>query len=291
MGSIHIWAWGVSIFVHFFLLAGLTLVKFSPEKQKPAIARTPATRITRIKEAMHSSCVIPKPKIKRPFTQPCLLSPAQLSIPNIPPDRTADDLACLAVKSSDSSSRLPYSKISPEETEFFGCPLGARKICFVVDCSGSMHGMFQRVAERLKNVIMSLEPDHYFYIILFRDRLIENGNGQLVRATGRAKLEARDFVDGVTPEGRTNAIAALERAMKIQDNHGCKPAVIFFLTDGFELLPEDNILLPQRLAAMRKRLSPETKINTIGFWTKPIDCAILRAIALESGGEFSYVEP
>jgi hypothetical protein len=290
VGSISIWAWIASIFVHTLLLAGLAFLQFSPEKHRPAVTPTPAARMTRIRKAMHSSCVMPKPKITKPLARPRRLGPVHLA--DIQPDRTVEGLACLAAKSSGSSSTLPYSKISPAEIEFFGSPLDARKICFVVDCSGSMHGMFQRVAERLKSVIMRLQPDQYFYIILFgRDRLIENGEGQLIRATDRAKLEACDFVDGAAPAGRTNAIAALGRAMEIQDGRGRKPAVIFFLTDGFELLPEDDRLLPQKIAAMRKHLSPETKINTIGFWAQPTDCAVLKAIASQSGGRFSYVEP
>jgi hypothetical protein len=49
--------------------------------------------------------------------------------------------------------------------------------------------------------------------------------------------------------------------------------------------------LPEKIATMRRRLSPESRINTIGFWAQPADCELLRAIALESQGRFSYVEP
>ncbi len=292
-GAISIWAWAVSIIFHALLLAGLTLVKFTPEKLRPAITQTPAARITRIREIVHSSFVMPKPKVKSPLAQTSqpVSDRLPLQVAAAPPEKNAFDLGRLAAKPGSALSKLPHNKISSAESEFFGSPLGARKICFLVDCSGSMHGMFQQVAERLTSSVMSLQPDQYFYIILFgRDRLIENGNGQLIRATGRAKSEACDFIGRVRPGGRTNALAALKRAMEITDSRGRKPAVIFFLTDGFELLPDDNRLLPQKIAAMRKHLSPETKINTIGFWAQPVDCAILKEIARESGGRFSYVE-
>jgi len=294
MGSISFWAWVSSIAVHALLLAVLALVQFSPKKHLPAVKQTPAARITRIKEIVNSPLVIPKPKVKKPHGQ--LLRPfpdhSPMLMGTTPPDATASNLACLAAKPSTVLSTLPHSKISAAGNEFFGSPIGGRRVCFVVDCSGSMHGMFRQVSERLKSTIMNLRPDQYFYIILFnRDRLIENGDGQLVRATSRAKLQACSFIDNATPAGQTNALAALKRAMEIQDNRGRKPAVILFLTDGFELLPEDDSLLPEKIAAMRKRFCPETKINTIGFWAQQADCAILRAIARESGGRFSYVEP
>jgi hypothetical protein len=294
MGSISFWAWVSSIAIHILLLAGLALVQFSPEKHLPVVKQAPATRVTRIKEIVNSSFVMPKPKIKKPHSR--LLSPftdhSLMLTSNTLPDASASNLACLAAKPNSVLGGLPHSKISTMENEFFGSPVESRKICFVVDCSGSMHGIFRQVSERLKNTITNLRPDQYFYIILFnRGRLIENGEGQLIRATSRAKLQAGSFIDNATPAGRTNALSALKRAMEIQDNRGRKPDVILFLTDGLELLPEDNRLFPNKIAAMRKRLAPETKINTIGFWAQPADCAILRSIANESGGQFSYVEP
>jgi hypothetical protein len=294
MGSISFWAWVGSVALHILLLAVLALVQFCPEKPLPTVRQRPAARIARIKEIVNSPFVIPKPKVKQPRSR--LLSPVPApdkSVMSItPPNAAASNLACLASKPGSVLSTLPHSQISTIQNEFFGSPIGARRICFVVDCSGSMHGMFRQVCERLKNAVMNLRPDQYFYIILFnRDRLIESSDRQLVRATGRAKRRACDFIDNVTPAGRTDALAALKRAMEIQDNRGRKPDVISFLTDGFELLPEDDRLLPEKIATMRKRLAPETKINTIGFWAQPADCVILRSIANESGGEFSYVEP
>jgi hypothetical protein len=293
-GNISIWAWTASIIVHAVLLAGLTVVEFSPGERRSAVKRTPSARLARIQEIAHSSFLMPKPKIERKGIVPPRSVPGCLQIQQITaaPEKTACNLDGLTAGSVGASGVLPYDKISRAGAEFFGTPLGARKVCFLVDCSGSMHGMFRKVAERLKNTVMDLRADQYFYIIFFGwDELIENGGGKLIRATEQSKSNACDFIDRTAPGGGTNILAALERAMQIQDNHGQKPSVIFFLTDGFELLPGDNDLLPGKIMVVRKRLSPEVKINTIGFWAQPTDCAVLRAIARESGGEFSYVEP
>jgi hypothetical protein len=256
--------------------------------------QTPAARITKIKEFVQSSFVMPKPKISKSLSTLLLPVPApdkpgmQISI--TPPEDYASNLASLASKSDGTSGVLPYSECSLAETGFFGSTVDARKVCFLVDCSGSMHGMFRQVADKLKSTITALQPDQYFYIILFgRDEFIENGGGRLIRATGRAKQKACDFLDSAVPGGRTNALAALRRAMEIRDSRGSGPAVIFFLTDGFELLPEDEQTLLRKVAAVRKSLSPGTRINTIGFWAQPADCAILKEIARESGGEFSHI--
>ena len=186
---------------------------------------------------------------------------------------------------------LAGGRLSLGGTAFFGSFTDQRKICYVVDCSGSMQGLFGQVRKQLKNSISALRPDQYFYIIFFQDgKLLESGNGRLVRATDRAKSAACSFADSVRPAGPTNAMDALERAMQIRDQAGQSPALIYFLTDGFDLELDDTSRFGLQLENMRKKLAPSAKINTIGFWTGPADGRILRTVADQSGGEFVNIE-
>ena len=175
--------------------------------------------------------------------------------------------------------------VSPK-VEFFGSVTEGRKICYVVDCSGSMRGAFGRVQKELIESIDSLEADRYFYVIFFAsDKLFEYGDGKLIRATPQAKSAVREFIKSVQPLGSTNAMAALERAMQIRDGKGAAPAIIYFLTDGFELTNENAYSFADKVLNVRKSFAPATKINTIGFWVQRADGRILERIAKQSGGE------
>jgi Mg-chelatase subunit ChlD len=153
-----------------------------------------------------------------------------------------------------------------------------------------MHGIFGGVRKKLKESIGDLQPDQYFYIIFFGgDKLFEFGNGRLLRAAQKAKSAAYDFVDAIRPAGRTNALAALERAMQIRDEKGVSPSVVYLLTDGFELATGDEHRFSRKIADLQKRFAPTTRINTIGFWPQNGDRKLLEAIARQSGGKFVFV--
>jgi len=294
---VSFWAWMVSIAVHLIVLTAFGVVKFSPAqggqtggKQRP----TPMAKVSRIKKLIQANPVIPKPKIKKfvkgQFARKTggLLSASQIFDTAKPNSQNWVDLAKPAA--SQRASSLAGSRILPHKIEFFGSFAEQRKVCYLVDCSGSMQGVFGRVRKKLKESIAGLQPDQYFYIIFFGgDRLFEFGNGQLLRATQKTKSAAYDFIDLVQPAGQTNALAALERAVQIRDRRGLSPSIVYFLTDGFELTTEDAQRFPQKIANLQKRFAPMTRINTIGFWPQGNDRKMLEAIARQSGGEFVFV--
>jgi len=150
--------------------------------------------------------------------------------------------------------------------------------------------MFGLVRGKLIELIGQLQPDQYFCIIFFGgNELIEFGNSRLVRAAGQAKSAAYEFIDSVRPAGQTNALKALERAVQVRDRTGVGPAVIYFLTDGFELTAEDKQRFSQRVANLLVRFAPNTRINTVGFCPLGEDSKVLKVIAEQSGGEFVFI--
>jgi len=171
--------------------------------------------------------------------------------------------------------------------EFFGSNGSHRRVCYLVDCSGSMQGIFSQVRRKLKDSINALEADQYFYIIFFGDgKLYELGNGQMLRASTKAKSEAEEFVDNMLPNGKTNAVAALERAVQIRDGKGRSPSLAYFLTDGFELANEDGAAFEQRIEKLLEQSAPEMRINTIAFLPQADDRRMLESIAEKTGGNF-----
>jgi len=195
------------------------------------------------------------------------------------------------------STVAPINGGTPEKTgmpatqaEFFGSTAEGGRICYVVDCSGSMQGLWGQVKEELCESIGRLEPDQYFSVIVFgAGSIMESGGGRLVRASERAKKEAYEFIGAVQPRGVTNAPAAIEHAIKIRDGSGAGPSVIYFLTDGFELSEQGNIRFGHQVETMLKNYSPETRINTIGFLAGEQDSLLLEAIANKSGGRFTLI--
>jgi len=187
------------------------------------------------------------------------------------------------------SSPVTRSRYTAPQVEFFGSRLDQRKVCFVVDASGSMLGLFSAVRAHLADCIQGLQPDQYFSVIFFNNNVYESSPGAIVRATQAAKTAAASFAKSIEPAGPTNPLAAIERAMRARDASGDAPALIYFLTDGFDLTPRAADDLPAAVEALRKQLAPGVKINTIGFWTEPHDCDVLRKIARQSGGQFVSV--
>ncbi|MCK4751890.1 MAG: VWA domain-containing protein [Planctomycetes bacterium] len=293
--SVTFWAWTASIIVHIIVLATFGAVKFSRQpvafEQKPA----PVAKVSRIKKLMQTTPVTPKPKVKRPSkTRPIAktITPQPLSTKQIFKTTTsaAQDFSNLPKPSASKTTALTTSEIMPKGIEFFGSYTDQRKLCYVVDCSGSMQGIFNRVRSRLTESIQSLQHDQYFNIIFFgSDRLFEFRSGELIRAMSKTKSEACDFIASIRPAGRTNALQALERAVKIHDGRGNSPAVIYFLTDGFELTNDDVRSFSQKVINLQKRFAPKTKINTIGFWPQNSDRKVLETIANYSGGESIFI--
>ena len=290
-GGIIFWAWMVSIIVHLIVLAAFGIFKFSQTKAEVEYRPIPTAKISRITKLTQAALKTAKPKIKTP-----LPTTSSGRFPKLPPNQVfgAAKLSSRDLTNSDwpGSSDSAGGFLLPSGTdlaggiEFFGSWVDRRKVCYLVDCSGSMQGIFGKVREELKKSVEALQPDEYFYIIFFGgDKLYESGGGRLLRATTKSKSAAYDFIDSVLPAGRTNAPAALERALQIRDGGEVGPSVVYFLTDGFELTPKDAQSLPGKVKNMLERFSPRTRINTIGFWPQSDDREMLQQIAKQSGGE------
>jgi len=298
-GSVAFWAWLASIAVHLIVLAAFWAVKFSPCRQQAGVkaqgkARpTPMAKISRIRKLIQAAPIIPKPKIKRSAEggfagKTDKLLPTNRVFSIIKPD--SQDLGDLAeAVHSQSVFLLPNSTDWPHRIEFFGSRTEQRKVCYLVDCSGSMRGIFVEVRKKLKESIGNLQPDQYFYIIFFGDgRLFEFGDS-LLRATEQTKSAAYNFIDSIRPAGQTNALAALGRSVQIRDDGGDAPSLVYFLTDGFELTTEGAERFSQKIVNLLARFAPRTRINTIGFWPQSDDRQMLEAIARQSGGEFVLI--
>lgn len=292
-GSVTFWSLAGSIIIHLLALAVFTIAGFSRTPSCGATQPFPAAKVTRIKKMAAAVPLIPKPAIKKhndldfASRHKKILPVKQIFSGFDPGVRQVKDLA----KRSDQQQTFSRAtRLTPNRTHFYGSWTAKRRVCYVVDCSGSMKGVFASVTENLKNSIASLQPDQYFYIIFFGgDKLTEAGGGRLMRATTEAKTTAFEFIDSAKASGQTNAIEALERAFDIGGTAGTGPSVIYFLTDGFELTSENKDRFRQRIINMLNNFSPQSSINTIAFWPQQDDRKMLSLIAEQTGGEAVFV--
>jgi len=109
---------------------------------------------------------------------------------------------------------------------YYGLPLYAQRMVFILDTSGSMAGPRLAAAKReLVTAIGNLRPNVSFTVVVFNST-VTVWNKQLVPATPVAKKNAAEFVMVQTPSAMTASYDALEAAFTFDAE------AIYFLTDG-----------------------------------------------------------
>ncbi|MGD9110498.1 MAG: VWA domain-containing protein [Phycisphaerales bacterium] len=281
-----------SVTLHLVLLTFLVTAEFSP----PVVGKSqvmPTAKIEQVRQLVESPLRIPKPKVIHNHSsqagaiQAVAFNPEQL-VDAVTLEH--DDFVSAGVTAADSAPIWAESAIPADSVEFFSSKSNSRRICFVVDRSGSMKGLFGRVKNELINSIETLQQDQYFGIIFFGgDKLLEFESAALVRASRGAKSRAVAFIDLVEPGGQTNAAEAFKKLSRIRDGMGQAPSTVFFLTDGFELTERNSGEFLRSVLNLLQRRLPNSAVNTIGFWPGESDCYLLRKIAAQTGGEFMRI--
>jgi hypothetical protein len=205
------------------------------------------------------------------------IAPAPLSMPS-----TGDELA------------LPVDDRPADEARFAGTSSGnARRICYVLDASGSMRLRFAVVVDELLRSIDRLRDDQQFAVILFQrgDVLIPpvTRRPTLLSPTEENKRAVAAWLNSVVAAGRTDPIPALDAAIRLRAD------TIFLLSNDITGSGQYEISQPDLLAEL-ERLNPVEPrtgrraaiINAIQFLdSDPLDT--LREIAERHGaGEGSY---
>ncbi|NIA16979.1 MAG: VWA domain-containing protein [Planctomycetes bacterium] len=283
-------AWTISVCLHLIAIVIFSRMVLSQSTKSIVIPRRVEAKISRIKEIIDNPPVTPLPKINALARKKGSFEPeVATNLTTFEPKPAANPETLATLASAGSAAALPSKSIG-SSVEFFGSRSYNRKICYVVDASGSMQGFFGNVRENLKQSIQNLQPDQFFHIIFFTSKtLIRFEGSRLIRARASTKAAAYRFIDTVTPAGTTNALDALAGAMRLRDSFGKSPEIIYFLTDGFELTTRQSSRFLDKLLELRNNLAPRIKINTIGFWTQPEDYELLSKIARRTGGTFTRI--
>lgn len=175
---------------------------------------------------------------------------------------------------------------SPQSASFFGAESTAKDVVYLIDFSASVKGAFGKIQREMLRSISQLNDEQRFQIILFAEgRPLITPAGRLVPASRKARRSAAQFLHRVEPSGRTDPIAALQRAFSVLNRSRKKTKLICLLTDG--AFPDDT-----RVMRIIKKMNAHgnVRINTFLYGGRKGSGGILRRIARENGGAFVRVE-
>jgi hypothetical protein len=293
-GNVRYWALGISVALHAAALGVFTGIRLSEKAGGDAYER-PSVSLQMIETIVER----PEPETRpKPRVEPVARIERE---PEPEPERQpeAKPLVIEAEPAVQPAPKPQTAAVEPvparpvvHEVEFFGQKSIVQRICYVVDCSGSMYGQMYRVKEQLKESIMKLYPQQAFCILFFMDGqdILMTGSGRLESATASAKSQAFALIDRIKPGGSTDAAHGLECAMRLRDEGRHSPEVIYFLTDGFDLDESGSQLFVEKAADLRKSLAPLSVLHTIGFWPQERDRQMLKMLAQQAGGDYIEVQ-
>ena len=285
-GKIQYWALGVSVVVHTVALGVFTGVKLSNPVSVELKDKSVSMRM--VETVIERPVVKPKPKVE----------PVHRIKPK-PKPQIKPEPKPLVVEKEEPAIAEPVVEETPvvvepvvHEVEFFGQKSIVQRICYVVDCSGSMYGQMYRVKEQLKRSILKLDSQQAFCVLFFMDgkQLLMTGSGRLESATVRSKSQALELIEKVKPAGSTDAIYAMECAMRLRDEKGYCPEIIYFLTDGFDLDESGSLFFVETVGGLRQSYAPSAVLHTIGFWPQTHDRKMLKTLAANTGGDYIEVQ-
>lgn len=171
------------------------------------------------------------------------------------------------------------------ETSFFDIEAKGIRFVYVLDRSGSMfdHGAIRVAKEELVASLAALEQTQQFQVLFYNQALLElTGNGerpQMQWATDINRTLARQFISTVQPDGGTDHMPALKKALRYQPEH------LFFLTDA-----DQPILSARELHEIKTANNGRTKIHCVEFGKGPELAGenFLKKLARENDGTYRY---
>ncbi len=191
---------------------------------------------------------------------------------------------------------LAYRAPGKEDGFFMllGNPTGAaaekavdKDVILVLDTSGSMRGeKIEQARSAIEYCVDHLNPGDRFNIITF-GTAVSSFRDDLVARSPANLTAAREFIENVVANGRTNIGGALEKALSGKAEAG-RPRIMLFLTDGAPTAGEVNA--EKIVEQAKKANSNGTKIFVMGVGND-VNAHLLDRLAEEADGTSEYVAP
>ncbi len=171
------------------------------------------------------------------------------------------------------------------ETTFFDIAAKGSRFLYVLDRSGSMydHNAIRAAKEELIASLSGLEQTQQFQVIFYNQSFIELRHNDerpgMQWATEINRTLARQFISSIQPDGGTDHVPALKKALRYQPEH------LFFLTDA-----DQPQLSARELHEIKTLNGGRTRIHCVEFGKGPELAAdnFLKKVARDNGGTYRY---
>ncbi|GEM_PF-1127829 len=213
----------------------------------------------------------------------------------VPASQSAESIAVVSKGYSNAGqSQGRYVGKQTYQSSFCGTRGSANRICFVVDCSGSMVIAFDYVRNELKGAIGKLGPGQYFNVIFFAGgnpkQLSPKG---MLRAGAASRQKAMSFI--ASKEVRLTSVSdstaawqgvvgALQEAFAAKGFDGSEVQLIYLLTDG----EYDHQQVLQAVKRMQDKRKYPAVINVIACGNRDNE-EFLRNLAETYNGQYRFV--
>lgn len=195
---------------------------------------------------------------------------------------------------ADNRSKFQYPKVADivevpvelNQSTYYGIPICAKRVVFVLDTSGSMRGLPMEAAKAaLLKTIESLPEAVNFDVVMF-DKTTDVWSPRLIPASLPAKQNAAQAIMSRGMGLGTASLAALNAAYNLN------PEVIYFLSDGEPTDSQPTVIVESMSERNRTR---RVTIHTIGVVTQRNGGAgltyFMKPLAENNYGKFQLVEP
>jgi hypothetical protein len=164
------------------------------------------------------------------------------------------------------------------ETSFFGLRGGGKRICFIVDVSGSMGGpKLDRLKQELTGTIQSLKPDTQFAVVFF-----DSSATTISQQWMKSDAERQQAVQVIASQGSgsgTDPTGAFQFAFGTLNP---LPDCIYYMTDG-----QTSADVAALLRALNNGPN-KTTVHAIAFGDQSLE-AVMKQIAAENNGVYLFV--
>lgn len=168
---------------------------------------------------------------------------------------------------------------------YYGIPLYADRVVFVVDTSGSMeeNGRLDTAKRELESALFTLPADAAFTIVAYADTAVA-WESRLVTADDEAKKRAAAFVRGLRPRGQTATGDALALAFSFDTE------AVYLLSDGRPTT--GRVSEPAQIVRLvaDANKSRRVSLHTIGIAPDPGLAEFLAVLARANFGLFRRVD-
>jgi hypothetical protein len=174
--------------------------------------------------------------------------------------------------------------------QFYGTPIYAKRVVFVIDRSKSMLSSVDGVtrlddaSKQLEGAVRGLADDAWFEIVAYNETELPFA-GRLVQATPQAKSDAARFIYALSADGKTDSFSPLSDALRVDPN----VEAILFLSDGE---PNAGAVVDRATivaAVTQQNKALRASINTIGIDARGAGEAFLQQLAGNNFGTFQSI--